>query len=182
MAELERMTAEEVVRHLLEHEDGADLVRDSLRWLVQQLMEAEVTELIGAAHWKRSEQRATWRNGYRPRRWDTRAGELELRTPKLRRGSYSPRFLEPRQRSEQALLAVIQQAYVGGVSTRRVDQLVESLGPRVSRSEVSRICARLDEQVEAFRQRPLEGDYPYLWLDAKSEKAGTAAGSSRRRL
>jgi putative transposase len=170
MAELERMTAEEVVRHLLEDEAGADLVRDSLRWLVQQLMEVEVSELIGAAHGERTEDRATWRNGYRPRRWDTRAGELELRIPKLRQGSYFPSFLEPRRRSEQALLAVVQQAYVCGVSTRRVDQLVESLGLRVSRSEVSRICAMLDEQVEAFRQRPLEGDYPYLWLDAKVEK------------
>jgi putative transposase len=170
MAELERMTADEVVRHLLEDPDGADLVRESLSWLVQQLMEAEVSELIGAAHGERTEDRATWRNGYRPRRWDTRAGELELRIPKLRQGSYFPSFLEPRRRSEQALLAVIQQAYVCGVSTRRVDQLVESLGLRVSRSEVSRICAQLDEQVEAFRQRPLKGDYPYLWLDAKSEK------------
>jgi putative transposase len=145
-------------------------VRESLRWLVQQLMEAEVAELIGAGHGERTEDRATWRNGYRPRRWDTRAGELELRIPKLRQGSYFPSFLEPRRRSEQALLAVIQQAYVCGVSTRRVDQLVESLGLRISRSEVSRICARLDEQVEAFRQRPLEGGYPYLWLDAKVEK------------
>jgi putative transposase len=170
MAELERMTAEEVVRHLLEDEDGADLVRDSLRWLVQRLMEAEVTELIGAAHGERSAERATWRNGYRARRWDTRAGELELRIPKLRQGSYFPSFLEPRRRSEQALLAVVQQAYVCGVSTRRVDQLVESLGLRISRSEVSRICAQLDDQVEAFRQRPLAGDYPYLWLDAKVEK------------
>jgi len=96
-------------------------VRESLRWLVQQLMEAEVTELIGAAHGERTDDRATWRNGYRPRRWDTRAGELELRIPKLRQGSYFPSFVEPRRRSEQALLAVIQQAYVCGVSTRRVD-------------------------------------------------------------
>ena len=170
MAEMERMTPDEVVRHLLEDREGADLVRESLRWLVQQLMEAEVTDLIGAGHGERTEDRATWRNGYRPRRWDTRAGELELRIPKLRQGSYFPSFLEPRRRSEQALVAVIQQAYVCGVSTRRVDQLVESLGLRISRSEVSRICAGLDEQVEAFRCRPLEGDYPYLWLDAKVEK------------
>jgi putative transposase len=170
MAEMERMTGEEVVGHLLSDDDGADLVRDSLRWLVQQLMDAEVTDLIGAALGERSEDRATWRNGYRPRRWDTRAGELELRIPKLRRGSYFPSFLEPRRRSERALLSVVQRAYVCGVSTRRVDQLVESLGLRISRSEVSRICALLDEQVEAFRQRPLEGDYPYLWLDAKVEK------------
>ena len=112
----------------------------------------------------------THRNGYRPRRWDTRAGEIELAIPKIRRGSYFPSFLEPRRRSEQALVAVIQQAYVCGVSTRKVDQLVESLGLRVSRSEVSRICAGLGEQVEAFRNRPLEGRYPYLWLDAKVEK------------
>jgi putative transposase len=170
MAEVERMTAEEVVSQLLDDPAGADLVRESLRWLVQQLIEAEVSDLIGAAHGERTGDRATWRNGYRPRRWDTRAGELELRIPKLRQGSYFPSFLEPRRRSEQALLAVIQQAYVCGVSTRRVDQLVESLGLRISRSEVSRVCAQLDEQVEAFRCRPLEGDYPYLWLDAKVEK------------
>src|SRR5204862_470420 len=101
---------------------------------------------------------------------DTRAGELELAIPKIRRGSYLPSFLEPRRRSEQALVSVIQQAYVCGVSTRKVDQLVESLGLRISRSEVSRVCAGLDEQVEAFRTRPLEGRYPYVWLDAKVEK------------
>jgi transposase-like protein len=170
MAEMERMTAEEVVGQLLEDADGADLVRDSLRWLVQQLMEAEVTDLIGAADGERTEDRVTWRNGYRPRRWDTRAGELELRIPKLRQRSYFRSFLEPRRRSERALLSVVQRAYVCGVSTRRVDQLVESLGLRVSRSEVSRICQGLDEQVAAFRERPLEGDYPYLWLDGKVEK------------
>src|SRR5207237_1139292 len=119
---------------------------------------------------ERSEQRLTHRNGYRPRRWDTRAGEIELAIPKIRRGSYFPSFLEPRKRSEQALVAVVQEAYVAGVSTRKVDQLVESLGLRISKSEVSRICQGLDEQVEAFRQRPLEGCYPYLWLDAKVEK------------
>jgi transposase-like protein len=163
------MTAEQVVSFLLE-EEGVDFLRESLCWVVQQLMEAEVSELIGAAHGERSEERLTHRNGYRPRRWDTRAGEIELAIPKIRRGSYFPSFLEPRRRSEQALVSVIQQAYVCGVSTRKVDQLVESLGLRVSRSEVSRICAGLDEQVEAFRSRPLEGRYPYLWLDAKVEK------------
>ena len=116
------------------------------------------------------EDRATHRNGYRPRRWDTRAGEIELQIPKIRQGSYFPSFLEPRRRSEQALLAVVQQAYVCGVSTRRVDQLVESLGLRISKSEVSRVCEALDEHVEAFRTRPLEGRYPYLFLDAKVEK------------
>jgi transposase-like protein len=133
-------------------------------------MEAEVSELVGAKLGERSEDRATHRNGYRPRRWDTRAGEIELQIPKLRRGSYFPSFLQPRKRSEQALVAVVQQAYVCGVSTRRVDQLVESLGLRVSRSEVSRICGGLDEQVQAFRTRPLEGRYPYLFVDAKVEK------------
>ena len=170
MAETKRMTAEQVVSYLLE-EEGVDFLRESLRWVVQQLMETEVSELIGAERGERApEERLTHRNGYRPRRWDTRAGELELAIPKLRRGSYFPSFLEPRRRSEQALVSVVQQAYVCGVSTRKVDQLVESLGLRVSRSEVSRICAGLDEQVEAFRQRPLGGRYPYLWLDAKVEK------------
>src|SRR5215211_24008 len=106
----------------------------------------------------------------RPRRWDTRAGEIELPIPKIRQGSYFPSILEPRRRSEQALLAVVQQAYVCGVSTRRVDQLVESLGLRISKSEVSRICALLDEHVQAFRTRPLGGRYPYLFLDAKVER------------
>jgi len=105
-----------------------------------------------------------------PRRFDTRAGELEIAIPKLRKGSYFPSFLQPRKRAEQALVAVVQEAYVAGVSTRKVDQVVESLGLRVSKSEVSRICAGLDEQVEAFRSRPLEGRYPYLFLDAKVEK------------
>ena len=169
MAETKRMTAEQVVSYLLE-EDGVDFLRESLRWVVQQLMEVEVSELIGAEHGERSPERLAHRNGYRARRWDTRAGEIELAIPKIRRGSYFPSFLEPRRRSEQALVAVVQQAYVCGMSTRKVDQLVESLGLRVSRSEVSRICTGLDEQVEAFRTRPLEGRYPYLWLDAKVEK------------
>ena len=117
-------------------------------------MESEVSELIGAELGeRRPEDRATHGNGYRPRRWDTRAGEIELQIPKLRQGSSFPSFLRPRKRSEQAVVAVVAQAYVCGVSTRRVDQLVESLGLRVSRSEVSRICAGLDEQVEAFRSR-----------------------------
>jgi len=177
VAETKRMTAEQVVRYLLE-EEGADFLRESLRWVVQQLMEAEVSELIGAERGERSEERLTHRNGYRERRWDTRAGELELAIPKLRRGSYFPSFLSPRKRSEQALVAVIQEAYVAGVSTRKVDQVVETLGLRVSKSEVSRICQGLDEQVEAFRNRPLEGAYPYLFLDAKVEKVRDGAGWS----
>src|SRR6478736_10046154 len=169
MAGRDRMTIEEVVRQVLREEHG-DVIRESVRAVAQELMEAEVSELIGAAHGERTEDRATHRNGYRPRRWDTRAGEIELQIPKIRQGSYFPSFLQPRKRSEQALLAVVQQAYVCGVSTRRVDQLVESLGLRVSRSEVSRICAALDEHVDAFRSWPLEGRYPYLFLDAKVEK------------
>jgi transposase-like protein len=169
MAETKRMTAEQVVSFLLE-EEGVDFLRESLRWVVQQLMEAEVSELIGAERGERSEERLTHRNGYRQRAWSTRAGEIELAIPKIRRGSYFPSFLEPRKRSEQALVSVVQEAYVAGVSTRKVDQVVESLGLRISKSEVSRICAGLDEQVEAFRNRPLEGRYPYLWLDAKIEK------------
>jgi putative transposase len=171
MAEGQSMTLEQVVREVMAGEH-ADVLRESVRLVVQELMELEVSELIGAELGERNpEGRMTQRNGYRPRRWDTRAGVIELQIPKLRQGSYFPAaILEPRKRGEQALLSVVQQAYVCGVSTRRVDQLVESLGLRISRSEVSRICALLDEQVEAFRQRPLEGDYPYLWLDAKVEK------------
>jgi transposase-like protein len=171
MAERQSMTLEQVVREVMADEH-ADVLRESVRLVVQELMNAEVSELIGAELGERNpEGRMTQRNGYRSRQWDTRAGVVDLQIPKLRQGSYFPHaLLEPRKRGEQALLSVIQQAYVCGVSTRRVDQLVESLGLRVSRSEVSRICALLDEQVEAFRCRPLEGDYPYLWLDGKVEK------------
>jgi len=164
------MTTEEVVRKVLVDEH-ADVLRESLQLLVRELMEAEVAEQVGAELGERRPgDRATHRNGYRARRWDTRAGEVELQIPKLRQGSYFPSFLAPRKRSEQALVSVVQQAYVCGVSTRRVDQLVESLGLRISKSEVSRITALLDEQVEAFRERPLEGRYPYLFVDAKVEK------------
>jgi transposase-like protein len=182
MAETKRMTAEEVVGFLLE-EEGIDFLRESLRWVVQQLMEAEVSELVGAGRGERApEERLTHRNGYRTRTWSTRAGELELAIPKLRRGSYFPSFLEPRKRSEQALVSVVQEAYVAGVSTRKVDQVVESLGLRISKSEVSRICAGLDEQVDAFRNRPLEGRYPYLWLDAKVEKVRDGGRVVRKAL
>src|SRR5947208_1593937 len=165
MAGRDRMTIEEVVRPVLREEHG-DVIRESVRAVAQQLMEAEVSELIGATHGERTEDRATHRNGYRSRRWDTRAGEIELQIPKLRQGSYFPSYLQPRRRSEQALVSVVQQAYVCGVSTL----LVESLGLRISKSEVSRIAGLLDEQVQAFRERPLEGRYPYLFVDAKVEK------------
>jgi putative transposase len=149
VAGADRMTIEEVVRKVL-LDEHADVIREAVMAVAAELMELEVSELIGAEHGERRPQdRATHRNGYRARRWDTRAGEIELQIPKIRQGSYFPSVLEPRRRSEQALLAVVQQAYVCGVSTRRVDQLVESLGLRISKSEVSRICALLDEHVQA---------------------------------
>jgi hypothetical protein len=133
------------------------------------VMEAEVTELTGVARGERDpERRLTHRNGYRERRWDTRVGTIDLSIPRVRDGSYLPSLLEPRRRAERALLAVVQEAYVLGVSTRRVEDLVEALGiSSLSRSQVSRICAALDAEVEAFRSRSLAGEaYPYLWLDA----------------
>jgi len=179
MAGRDRMTIEEVVRQVLRDEHG-DVIRESVRAVAQELMQAEVSELIGAEHGERTEDRATHRNGYRSRRWDTRAGEIELQIPKIRQGSYFPSFLQPRKRSEQALLSVVQQAYVCGVSTRRVDQLVESLGLRISKSEVSRIAGLLDEQVAAFRERPLGGRYPYLFVDAKIEKVRDSGRVQRK--
>ncbi len=170
MAGADRMMIEEVVRKVLLEEHG-DVIREAVMAVCAELMEAEVSAQIGVERGeRRPDDRMTHRNGYRAREWQTRAGTVELQIPKLRRGSYFPSFLEPRRRSEQALLAVIQQCYVCGVSTRRVDQLVESLGLRVSKSEVSRICGALDEHVDAFRTRPLEGAYPYVFLDAKVEK------------
>jgi transposase-like protein len=170
MAGADRMTIQEVVKQVL-LDEHADVIREAVKAVCAEMMEIEVAELIGAERGERRPQdRATHRNGFRPRRWDTRAGEIELQIPKIRQGSYFPSILEPRRRSEQALLAVVQQAYVCGVSTRRVDALVESLGLRISKSEVSRVCQALDEHVEAFRTRPLAGRYPYLFLDAKVEK------------
>jgi putative transposase len=180
MAGRDSMTVEEVVRRVL-RDEHADVIRESVRAVVREIMEAEVAELIGAEHGeRRPDDRATHRNGYRARRWDTRAGEIELQIPKLRQGSYFPSFLQPRKRSEQALVSVVQQAYVCGVSTRRVDQLVESLGLRISKSEVSRIAGLLDEQVQAFRSRPLEGRYPYLFVDAKVEKVRDGGRVARK--
>jgi transposase-like protein len=157
VAGADRMTIEEVVGKVL-LEEHADVIREAVKAVAAEMMELEVSELIGAELGeRRPDDRATHRNGYRPRRGDTRAGEVELQIPRIRQGSYFPSFLEPRRRSEQARLAVVQQAYVCGVSTRRVDQLVESLGLRISKSEVSRVCQALDEHVDAFRMRPLEG-------------------------
>jgi putative transposase len=149
-----------------------DFLREGLRVLMQALMEAEVVGKTGAAFGERSPDRITHRNGYRIRPWDTRVGTLDLRVPKVREGSYFPSLLEPRRRSERALLAVVQQAYVEGVSTRRVEDLVQALGCEgISKSQVSRICQELDGLVESFLGRPLDsGPYPYLWLDALTQK------------
>jgi putative transposase len=183
MAEGHRMTAADLVDKLLSDEH-ADVLRDSVAWLVTQLMEAEVAGLTGAELGERApDRRQTQRNGYRPRRWDTRVGELELAIPKLRTGSYFPSFLEPRRRAEQALVAVVQEAYVNGISTRKVDRLVEQLGLRgMSKDQVSRLCRGLDEQVAVFRERPLEGAYPYLWLDAKVERVREPGGVRHKAL
>ena len=149
-----------------------DFLREAVAVLAEAVMEAEVAEQAGAAYGERSPERITRRNGYRPRRWDTRAGSIELQIPKLRQGSYFPALLEPRRRAERALLAVVQQAYVEGVSTRRVDDLVRSLGCEgISKSQVSRICAELDSVVTSFLERPLDGGpYRYLWLDALTQR------------
>ena len=153
--------------------DGdVDFLREALRVLVDGIMDAEVSAQIGAEHGERSPERVTYRNGYRNRTWDTRVGTMELHIPKLREGSYFPSLLEPRRRSEKALLAVIQQAYVEGVSTRRVDDLIKALGcDGISSSQVSRICEQLDEVVDSFLGRPLDGGpYPYVWLDGLTQK------------
>ena len=183
MAEGHRMTAADLVDKLMADEH-ADVLRDSVAWLVTQLMEAEVGALAGAGLGERApERRQAQRNGYRQRRWDTRVGELELAIPKLRQGSYFPSFLEPRRRAEQALVAVVQEAYVNGVSTRKVDRLVEQLGlQQMSKDTVSRLCRGLDEQVAVFRERPLAGAYPYLWLDAKVERVREPGGVRHKAL
>ena len=157
--------------------DGdVDFLREALRVLVEGIMDAEVSSRIGAEYGERSPERVTQRNGYRSRAWDTRVGTMDLHIPKLREGSYFPSLLEPRRRSERALLAVIQQAYVEGVSTRRVDDLVKALGCEgISKSQVSRICQELDVVVDGFMGRPLDaGPYPYLWLDALTQKVREA--------
>jgi putative transposase len=144
-----------------------DFLREAIRVMSEALMELEVGQKTGAARYERRAERTTYRNGYRERMWATRAGDIVLRIPKLREGSYFPSLLEPRRRAEQALVAVIQQAYIQGVSTRKVDELVQAMGlSGVDKSAVSRLCRELDEMVAHFRQRPLAGAYPYLWLDA----------------
>jgi putative transposase len=165
-----KMDLSTFVGKLLEEQDG-DVLREGIRVLSQALMESEVAGLIGADRYERTTERQTYRNGHRLRSWDTRVGTIELAIPKLRAGSYFPSLLEPRRRAEQALLAVIQEAYVHGVSTRKVDDLLRALGlDGMSKSEVSRVCAELDTAVEAFRSRGLEGEHPYVWIDATYHK------------
>ena len=148
--------------------DQPEFLREGLEQFLQAVIEAEVAAQVGADRYERSDERTGYRNGSRPRDWETRMGTVHLQIPKLRKGSFFPAFLEPRKRSEQALASVIQEAYVLGVSTRKVDELVQAMGMTgISKSEVSRIAKELDARAEAFRQRLLDGDYPYLWLDAK---------------
>lgn len=150
----------------------SDFLRDSVQALTQALIEIEAGEKIGAGSYERSADRLTYRNGYRQRDWDTRVGTINLSIPKLRQGSFFPSLLEPRRRTERALVSVVQEAYVHGVSTRKVDDLVQALGMTgISKSAVSRLCMELDAEVQRFRNRRLEGEYPYIWLDATFIKA-----------
>ena len=160
------------LKGLLEKAPDADLLREMIGFAAQRLMELEVDGLTGAGYGEKSAERLAQRNGYRERDWETRAGTVELRIPKLRKGSYFPGFLEPRRMAEKALTAVIQEAYIQGISTRSVDDLVKSLGMSgISKSQVSRLCGEIDERVQAFLERPIEGDWPYLWIDATYVKA-----------
>jgi transposase-like protein len=152
---------------LLQKAGEGDFLRSVAEAVLQLLMEADVEGLIGAGRHERTAERLNWRNGYRERALDTRLGTLQLRVPKLRQGSYLPPFLEPRKVSEKALVAVIQEAWIGGVSTRRVDELAQAMGlSGISKSTVSKLCKDIDERVTGFLERPLEGEWPYLWLDA----------------
>ena len=155
------------LKELVEKGSDADLLREMISFIAGRMMELEVEGLTGAAHGERSPSRINQRNGYRERSWETRAGTVPLEIPKLRKGSYFPAFLEPRRASEKALTAVIQEAYVQGVSTRSVDDLVKAMGMTgISKSQVSRLCAEIDERVKTFLDRPIEGTWPYLWIDA----------------
>jgi putative transposase len=161
---------------LLEKGADADLLRQMIQHVAQRMMEMDAEGICAAAYGERSSERQNSRNGYRERLWQTRAGAVDLKIPKLRSGSYFPGFLEPRRTGEKALAAVIQEAYIQGVSTRSVDELVQAMGMSgISKSQVSRLCGEIDERVHAFLDRPIEGDWPYLWIDAtyvKSREAG----------
>ncbi len=163
------------LRTLLEKSSDADLLREMIGFTAERLMALEVQGLTGAGYGERSPERVNHRNGYRDRVWETRAGTVELKIPKLRKGSYFPGFLEPRRMAEKALAAVVQEAYIQGVSTRSVDDLVQAMGMSgISKSQVSRLCGEIADKVRTFLERPLEGDWPYLWLDATYVKVREA--------
>ena len=163
------------LKTLIEKTPDADLLREMISFAAERLMEMEVAGATGAAYGEKSPERLAQRNGYRERDWQTRAGTVELRIPKLRKGSYFPFFLEPRRLAEKALTAVIQEAYIQGISTRSVDDLVKAMGMSgISKSQVSRLCEEIDERVKAFLERPIEGDWPYLWVDATYVKVRQA--------
>jgi transposase-like protein len=170
------MTAETMnLQELLEKTTDPDFLREMIGFTAQRLMALEIETLTGAGAGARSPDRRNHRNGYRDRDWETRAGTVELRIPKLRKGSYFPGFLEPRRMAEKALTAVIQEAYIHGVSTRSVDDLVQAMGMSgISKSQVSRLCGEIDDKVQTFLTRPLEGDWPYVWLDATYVKVRQA--------
>jgi putative transposase len=160
---------------LAEKGGDANFLREMLAFVAQKLMDMDVDNRCGATYGQRTDERENSRNGYRDRRWETRTGTVDLKIPKLRQGSYFPEFLEPRRTAEKALVAVIQEAYIQGVSTRSVDELVKAMGMSgISKSQVSRLCADIDERVHAFLDRPIEGDWPYVWVDATYVKVRSA--------
>ena len=169
-------TATIALAELAEKGSDIDVLRQMVQFMAQRLMDMDIEGRCGAGYDEKNTERLNSRNGYRDRTWDTRAGSVPLKIPKLRQGSYFPEFLEPRRTAEKALTAVIQEAYIQGISTRSVDDLVKALGMSgVSKSQVSRLCGELDERVGAFLNRPIEGDWPYLWIDAtyvKTREAG----------
>ena len=163
------------LRDLLEKAPDADVLREMIGFAANRLMELEVGSRTGAGFGEKSADRLVQRNGYRDREWQTRAGTVDLQIPRLRKGSYFPGFLEPRRMAEKALTTVIQEAYIQGISTRSVDDLVQAMGMSgISKSQVSRVCEEIDERVNAFLERPIEGNWPYLWIDATYVKVRQA--------